>query len=262
MKNIIVVGYPKSGNTWITRLTAELVGCPVKGFWNYPNHNEIAIEGSERSSEYSCFKAHQTFSDLAVDPTNIGHQIYIIYVIRDPRDIVISGAKFFGLKAEELPKWLNLTKKTLLKFPKGHTISSKMITEPFKISRMANAVLNGSSKVHKWCSVSWQEHYCSYLKQNCIFVRYEDMLINPMSECKKILQYLGIARDDREICEAIRQQSFYNKKKEFEKKGESGKASFLRKGQSGQWKNHLTPKQRKKIVKSLEKDLILFRYHT
>ena len=47
MKNIIVVGYPKSGCTWATRLVAELVGCPVGGFWQ-SDKKEIAVEG-ERS---------------------------------------------------------------------------------------------------------------------------------------------------------------------------------------------------------------------
>ena len=56
MKNIIVVGYPKSGSTWITRLTAELVGCPITGFWNQSNQNEIAREGQDRTSDFRCFK--------------------------------------------------------------------------------------------------------------------------------------------------------------------------------------------------------------
>ena len=52
VKNIIVAGYPKSGCTWATRLLAELVGCPVAGFWN-SDKDEIAIEGEERALELS-----------------------------------------------------------------------------------------------------------------------------------------------------------------------------------------------------------------
>lgn len=31
-KRIIVTGYPKSGNEWVSRLIAAVVGCPVSGF--------------------------------------------------------------------------------------------------------------------------------------------------------------------------------------------------------------------------------------
>ena len=35
MKNkVIITGYPKSGNTWLTRLIAEALDSPVIGFYN------------------------------------------------------------------------------------------------------------------------------------------------------------------------------------------------------------------------------------
>jgi hypothetical protein len=61
MKNIIVIGYPKSGCTWATRLVAELVGCPVAGFWQ-SRRKEIAIEGEERVSDLSLPTNHITSS--------------------------------------------------------------------------------------------------------------------------------------------------------------------------------------------------------
>lgn len=56
-RTVIVSGYPKSGNTWTTRLVAEAIGCPVKGFWG-SDHNEIAIEGAERDSEFLVYMSH------------------------------------------------------------------------------------------------------------------------------------------------------------------------------------------------------------
>jgi hypothetical protein len=55
MVDVIIVGYPKSGNTWVTRLVAELIGCPVVGFLDYDDQPEIAREGLNRRSDYQCF---------------------------------------------------------------------------------------------------------------------------------------------------------------------------------------------------------------
>ena len=80
MKEIIVIGYPKSGCTWATRLVAELVGCPVAGFW-LSDKEEIATEGQERISDYRCFKSHHQLSELGISPNHSEKRL--IYILRD-----------------------------------------------------------------------------------------------------------------------------------------------------------------------------------
>jgi hypothetical protein len=92
MVDVIIVGYPKSGNTWVTRLVAELIGCPVVGFLDYDDQPEIAREGLNRRSDYQCFKSHHQLHELCDIDTNTKK---IIYVVRDPRDVCISGAHYF-----------------------------------------------------------------------------------------------------------------------------------------------------------------------
>lgn len=256
MKNIIIVGYPKSGNTWITRLTAELVGCPVIGFWG-SEHNEIAREGEERESDYGCFKSHHQFQELDREAKD---QSFIIYTIRDPRDITISGANFF-----QFTRYENL-EAFFKKIPMGKwcwKIISKIVNmESYRIKQMMDAVINGSAKVHKWCSISWKDHWESYLESGCLFIRYEDMLSAPEEECRKILSYLEITRDTEHITKTIYNQSFGKKKEEFKKKGEVDKANFMRTGKSEQWKRKLTKKQKEYFRQYLAEDLARFSYET
>ena len=88
-ETVFVVGYPKSGCTWLTRLVAELLGCPVSGFLGEKSEDDMALEGQGRVSTYRVVRAHQQWTEL--EP-HLNAHTKVIYVVRDPRDATISGA--------------------------------------------------------------------------------------------------------------------------------------------------------------------------
>ncbi len=238
-KKIIIVGYPKSGNTWLTRLTAEAVGCPVTGFWGQPDNKDIAIEGQNRVSVFECYKAHhdynllmESFEHTEVNPAKI------IYIVRDPRDVAISAYHYFG----NPPKY-PIVNRILQKFKMGRLYNHyHKFFHGQKPTTIVNALVDGIQE-KAWINVSWNNHVQSYLDADIFYVKYEDLLEEPVIQVKRILEYLDIEKDHQKIGTAVKNQSFEVRKKEFEKTDKQ-KAAFLRKGRSGQWKKGL---DRKKI---------------
>jgi Sulfotransferase domain len=235
VKNIIIVGYPKSGCTWATRLVAELVGCPVAGFWPV-GEKDIAIEGENRISEFRCYKAHHQLAELQIDPNDRNNRV--VYVLRDPRDIAISGAHYFEFV--RFPRLAGLFRRVR----RGdklyrHTLYPLLVRQDYRLERMTEALLDGSEAVHPWCRVSWSEHWRPYERAGVPLVRYEDLLASPEEQSSRILGYLGIERTPEAIATAVQNQSFERKKEIFLRRGETGRAKFLRVGKSGQWREKL-----------------------
>jgi hypothetical protein len=235
MKNIIVIGYPKSGCTWATRLVAELVGCPVAGFWQ-SNKKEIAVEGEDRVSTYRCYKSHHQLEELGLSPND--HNNSLIYILRDPRDLAISAANYF--RFDRFPRLAALFRA----LPQGnklfrHTLYPLLVREDYRLERMSEAILHGSAAVHNTVRVSWREHWRPYQEAGVPIIRYEDLLLAPEKECARILRHLGLERTADEIATAIHNQSFARKKETLLEQGETGRAKFLRVGKSGQWREKL-----------------------
>ena len=245
MKNIVIVGYPKSGNTWVTRLAAELIQCPVSGFW-YSSHEEIAKEGMERISEFACYKSHHQLHKLE---SFTEKPWKIIYVIRDPRDIVFSGIPYF---------YADFRKKT------EHQLLTLLIPDKMhfwlggrhKIKReMIQAVLHGNANVHAWCKVSWSRHMTPFLQRPDILkIKYEALLEKPVESCKTVLQFLSLSRTDEEISRAIYNQSFDTVKTKLKKSGVSHQSGFLHKGKAGYWKDGLTASEKELFIQHLKQE--------
>ena len=245
---VIASGYPKSGNTWLTRLTAQLIGCPVKGFWTQPDNNDIAIEGKERKSEYRCFKAHHTFPILTKSFTDYGNGTEkVIYIVRDPRDVAISASFFFKrLRGKRIFRLLGLS-----------WLHNK-ITLQAKLTEYCKIVANGGDL--PWMNISWADHVESYLDSGALIIKYENLNSEPALECQRILNFLGIHRSERDIERAIYLQSFEKKKNELIKRKNYQKAVFLRTGKSEQWRDIFSEKQNKIIVSACADMMQKFEY--
>lgn len=256
MKKIIVVGYPKSGCTWATRLVAELVGCPVAGFWR-SDKREIAVEGEDRVSDFRCHKSHHQLAELGVSPGEPG--TWIIYILRDPRDIAISAANYFQF--ERFPR--------LAAFFRGlrrgeklyrHTLYPLLVRQDYRLEQMTEALLHGSAAVHNLVRVSWRDHWRPYRQAGVPIVRYEDLLATPEKEVARILGDLGLARTPERIATAVLNQSFERKKEALLRVGETGRAKFLRVGKSGQWRAKLPANLQRRFARDLGGELAEWGY--
>ena len=230
---------------------AELIECPLMGNWGYDTTPE---EGSERQSEFRVYKSHHQYEHVWDASENKVHKI--IYIIRDPRDIVISSKHYFDLAFEILPG--KFKKHLVGKFLNAlsRRISRVFLTDNYKKKRMINMVLNGDKRVNEWCSVSWKEHHHPYHKNDVLFIKYEDLLSDPVETCNSVLNALDLYKSKAHIVKSIKNQSF------SERKRIESNSKLLRTGHSGYWMEEFSDQEKDQFINCLGHELNMFDYTT
>jgi len=241
---IIVCGYPKSGNTWLTKLTAELVDCPYAGFWCAPFHATELRETVSEKSNRLCFKAHHTIEQLmySLDLYGNGSE-KIIYIHRDPRAIAVSAAHFFSLQ----PRCLRIRNLFSL-LPKGLRLYRELFhSHRYKIDVFVKGIVEGT-KQNPFLETPWEEHVKAYKdRKDILFLGYESLLKDTCSEAVNICNFLNISRSEDEINKAIHEQSFETQKRRYEQNGDVFMTRFLRRGENESWREELEERHLKYI---------------
>lgn len=223
MAEIVVTGYPKSGNTWLSWLLGDILNCPVGGMYGAV---PLATEGKDRPKQHRVYQLHLRPEweghDKAIPngwclyvPLWNENEYKICHVVRDPRDVAVSIRYY----------WRRNT-----------------------LQEALDAMINGKSPVA--IHYPWSKHIECWLKVGAPIVRYEDLHADAEGVLAGLLDGWGIRYSKQRIAEAIERQSFANKKAQIEKDGH-GRVYHkgihrlnLRKGIAGDWVNHFTPGQK------------------
>ena len=245
-KYIVVSGYPKSGTTWATRQVAELLDCPAKGYWGFAGKT-LVTEGEERASEYMCYQFHGLHEEIM--QSGLSKPYKVIYIVRDPRDVVVSGMFHFSFLHDIAHRLVQSTNVGAVK-SLVRRISSSLISLRAKQHRMVKIVTGGDDRLES-CKHSWSAHVESYMDQPALIIRYEDLLADSLETSLSILRYVGVDKSIDEVRRGIDAQAFNKRKRTFLRDDETVRYQHLRKGVSGDWVNHISQETNRYIIDSL-----------
>lgn len=165
-----VVSYPKSGNTWVRFLIANLIsGGDEISFANIESRiPDIYAHTDRQLRTYRrprFLKSHEPF-----DP----RYRRVIYLVRDPR--AVAASYFFYCRKVGL------------------------IGEDTSLSKFVDRFLDGNIDAYG----SWEQNVASWLRSfenrpQMLMLRYEDLLADTEPQLRKIAEFLDIDQDPRDL---------------------------------------------------------------
>ena len=272
---IWLASYPKSGNTWVRSMIAALIHSndgvfnfellkniqqfPEKKFFkdiinDFSNFNEIKqnwIEAQERinlNNQINLFKTHQgKYTVGEHNFTNNDNTLGVIYVVRDPRNLIKSISNHFTLDLEKSYHFLT---------------SSEIIGNGKSWSERQDGMYNLLG--------SWNDHYRSWtrVKDNLLLVKYENLILDPKNELLKIIkflkQFINFETNENKNNKILETTSFENLKS-MENKGlfkenvlnkeTKSKVDFFHLGPENNWQNLLDKKMAEDIEKKFKNEM-------
>jgi len=274
-----LASYPKSGNTLVRSLLASYFFSKdgifnfdlIKNIKQFPHaplfksfgfdiknekeliKNYIKVQDSINKKNSTQFlKTHSYFFNFdGNDFTNLNNTLGVIYIVRDPRNVVTSLTNFLDI---------SITKAT------DHLIQS-----PY-IGGIPNS--NKIEEIMKTYTGTWSGNFNSWksFKSNrkYLLIKYEDLIFNKEENLKKILKFIyklkniNFEIDETKFENVIQSTSFENMKNLEKEEGfeearisieTKEKIPFFNLGPKNEWKKLLDLEIVKKIEKAFKKEM-------
>ena len=267
---IWLASYPKSGNTWVRAIISSILYSkdgkhnfsqldfidqyPVKKYFknlinDFYNLDEIKKNWITSQNLINAdgkirfLKTHHIYCEFGKNTfTNFSNTLGVIYIVRDPRNLLSSIKDHWSFKDFESTK------------SRMFDIEASTGMDPKPDKDYSFPVLISS----------WNNHYNYWkkVKKNYLLIKYEDLLKNTENEIIKIIRYLEkfikFQVSDQKIKNILETTSFSYLKK-MEDKGlfkesniddKTGKLKkFFNQGPNNKWENYI----KKEIINDVEK---------
>jgi hypothetical protein len=280
-----IASYPKSGNTWLRTLISSYYYSDdgvyseniIKKIGQFPekmhftdfkyNQNVVtdtsrfwikAQEKINKDRKLKFFKTHNTFGALNNNHfTDSKNSIGVIYIIRDPRNVITSLMNHYELDNEQAIKW--------------------MTNEKNYIYDVINFDKDGYSDF-QFIS-SWNTNYKSWLLQKKIpikFIKYEDLLNKTFEIFKDVINFINVTTRNNEKINIDKlkksvNSTFFDKLQDMEKKNgfseaitskkNNKKIPFFNMGPKNDWKKILDKSSISRLNDHFKKNLIELSYY-
>ena len=269
-----LASYPKSGNTLLRSFLSTYFFSKdgsfnfdlLRNIKQYPNNKlflELGVDISNRheiaknhlnaqklinqnKKSFQFWKTHSSFVKMdGYSFTDLNNTLGVIYIVRDPRDVVISYSHHNNQTIEQ---------------------TLKMINQNY----ILGAEIKDSIPVYLG---SWSYNYNSWKVfkniNKYLLIKYEELILNDEKYFEKILLFIkNISKMDFDISEKkikkVLEEIKFEKLKKLEKekgfheskKDDKGNTiNFFRSGKTKQWKNNLDLKTKNMIEEVCQKEM-------
>lgn len=215
-----IVSYPKSGNTWLRFLLANLI---------YLERQSITLSNFEKLVPDIYENTQEQLLSISKPRLIKSHEYFdpkypkIIYMVRDPRDVAVSYYHYL--------------------------IKERQIDEDYPIDEWIKPFIAG--EFHPQFG-TWAENVGSWLgarngRDDFLLLSYEELLNDSLKTMQKVASFLGVTTDDNQLKRVI-ELSSANRMRELEKKEKwlSNKDNtrtdkpFIRAAKSRSWETDLS----------------------
>tara|TARA_B100001564_G_C20622117_1_gene662879 strand:- start:127 stop:990 length:864 start_codon:yes stop_codon:yes gene_type:complete len=279
---IWLASYPKSGNTWLrffiitllmgnkTKINLNhlkaIIDFPnlaqfkdlVSNFFDISEVSKKWIAAQEKinsDNNLRFLKTHNMLGKLnGYSFTNLKNTLGTIHIVRDPRNIITSLKNHYSFPSYSEAKRFLFYERNIISLSNQEKEEFLKYNKKFPLPQYIG---------------SWKTHYLSWrnMKKNCLLVKYENLIEDPINEFNKIVNFIedltNLKFDTQLIRDAVELSSFHKLKEMEQKYGfdespknkEGKKNEFFYLGPQNDWKRILENSVSDKISSEFKEEM-------